>query len=183
MNFASSLLAVKRIDLRRKYSGFLSRRPQPLMLCILDNARPVRVAVVRDLRRATGVQHHRRTEPSATNAAYARSLRYQRKLAVTSPSQRSVETFTRKRSTTWYASADTALGARSSSSTKPAYRCSKMGPHHSRRRQRGHIDPGRCHHLLRQACLSKRALAGLTDMRRRGCAPTPPTSTSDLPGR
>ena len=40
--------------------------PQLLTLCILDNARPVgiRVAVVSDLPRVIGVQHHRRTEPS-----------------------------------------------------------------------------------------------------------------------
>ena len=40
--------------------------------------------VVSDLRRATGVKHDRRTEPSATNSANAGSPKYQLNLAVTS---------------------------------------------------------------------------------------------------
>jgi hypothetical protein len=52
--------------------------------------------VVTDLRRATNVQHHRRTEPSATNPAKTRSPQYQRNLAVTSAANDDWETFTRQ---------------------------------------------------------------------------------------
>jgi hypothetical protein len=40
------------------------------------------------------VQHHRRTEPSATNAANGRSAQYQRNLAVTSTANDAWKTFT-----------------------------------------------------------------------------------------
>src|SRR5262245_49841696 len=58
----------------------ISASPQPLRLCILDNARPVgvRVALMSDLRRATGGRDRGRTEPAATNAVYASSHQYQR---------------------------------------------------------------------------------------------------------
>ena len=52
--------------------------------------------VVSDLRRATCVQHHGRTEPSATNAANARRPQYQRNLAVTSTANDGWKTFTRQ---------------------------------------------------------------------------------------
>jgi hypothetical protein len=41
------------------------------------------------------VQHHGRTEPSATNAANARRPQYQRNLAVTSTANDGWKTFTR----------------------------------------------------------------------------------------
>jgi hypothetical protein len=53
-----------------------------------------RAEVVSDLRRATGVQHPRRNEPSATNAAKARSPQYQRNLAVTGTANDGWKTFT-----------------------------------------------------------------------------------------
>ena len=59
----------------------------------------VRAEVVSDLRRATSVQHHRRTEPSATNAANARSPQNQRNLALTSTANDGWKTFTRQGST------------------------------------------------------------------------------------
>jgi hypothetical protein len=59
-------------------------------------AASVRAEVVSDLRRATSVQHHRRTEPSATNAANARSPQNQRNLAVTSTANDGWKTFTRQ---------------------------------------------------------------------------------------
>jgi hypothetical protein len=55
-----------------------------------------RTEVVSDLRRATGVQHHGRTEPSATNAANARSPQHQRNLAVTNTANDDRKTFTRQ---------------------------------------------------------------------------------------
>src|SRR6478735_7495197 len=54
----------------------------------------VRAEVVSDLRRATGVQHHRRTEPSATNAANGRSAQYQRNPAVTTTANDAWKAFT-----------------------------------------------------------------------------------------
>jgi hypothetical protein len=59
-------------------------------------AASVPAEVVSDLRRATSVQHHRRTEPSATNLANARSPQYQRTLAVTNTANDGWETFTRQ---------------------------------------------------------------------------------------
>ena len=50
--------------------------------------------VVSDLRRATGVKHDRRTEPSATNTANAGSPKYQLNLAVTSTANDAWKTFT-----------------------------------------------------------------------------------------
>jgi phenylpropionate dioxygenase-like ring-hydroxylating dioxygenase large terminal subunit len=50
--------------------------------------------VVSDLRCATGVQHHRRTQPSATNPANARSPQNQQNLAVTSTANDGRKTFT-----------------------------------------------------------------------------------------
>jgi hypothetical protein len=55
-----------------------------------------RTEVVSDLRRATGVQHHGRTEPSATNAANARSPQHQRNLAVTNTANDDRKTLTRQ---------------------------------------------------------------------------------------
>ena len=52
--------------------------------------------VVSDLRRATGVKHDRRTEPSATNTANAGSPKYQLNLAVTSTANDGWKTFTRQ---------------------------------------------------------------------------------------
>jgi len=51
--------------------------------------------VVSDLRPATGVQHHSRTELSATNAANAGRSQDQRNLAVTSTANDGRKTFTR----------------------------------------------------------------------------------------
>jgi hypothetical protein len=59
-------------------------------------AASVPAEVVSDLRRATSVQHHRRTEPSATNLANARSPQYQRTLAVTNTANDGWKTFTRQ---------------------------------------------------------------------------------------
>ena len=52
--------------------------------------------VVSDLRRATGVKHDRRTEPSATNTANAGSPKYQLNLAVTSTANDGWKTFTQQ---------------------------------------------------------------------------------------
>ena len=59
-----------------------------------DIVAALRTEVVSDLRCATNVQHHRRTEPSATNAANARSPPHQRNLAVTSTANDGRKTFT-----------------------------------------------------------------------------------------
>ena len=63
---------------------------------VQQSAASVRAEVVSDLRRATCVQHHGRTEPSATNAANARRPQYQRNLAVTSTANDGWKTFTRQ---------------------------------------------------------------------------------------
>jgi hypothetical protein len=62
---------------------------------VQQSAASVRAEVVSDLRRATCVQHHGRTEPSATNAANASRPQYQRNLAVTSTANDGWKTFTR----------------------------------------------------------------------------------------
>ena len=75
------------------------------------------------LRRATGVQHHRRTEPSATNAANACSPQNQRNRAVTSTANDGRKTFTQQgslvRSDVATASAEARSGSMSRTATRP----------------------------------------------------------------
>src|SRR6185437_2038226 len=58
-------------------------------------AASVRAEVVSDLRRATSVQHHRRTEPSANQRYQRRYAQNQRNLAVTNTANHGWKTFTR----------------------------------------------------------------------------------------
>jgi hypothetical protein len=58
--------------------------------------RSVPADVVRIFGRATDVQHHRRIEPSATNAANAGRRQYQRNLPVTSTANDARKTFSRQ---------------------------------------------------------------------------------------
>jgi len=89
---------------------------------VQQSAASVRAEVVSDLRRATCVQHHGRTEPSATNAANARRPQYQRNLAVTSTANDGWKTFThqgsRVRSDVATASAEARSGSMSRTATR-----------------------------------------------------------------